>query len=270
MLRTILCLKQLHFPGTQGERHGSESWPSNVCEPSPCAAELSLLTFIAEVSTLDEVLGCSRSCSGRCGCPIRRCLFAQTCRSKKPYWISDCLQADAINANDGKAVQSLGTSGRQLGTGTYISPAFQDFPEYDPSKGIPWDCVVTMDADTWSGLKKAWIPKFYEFPEDKEKNPDKCKPLNLWTPRWKANRKRFLTSLDSSFTEENTVLFSKVLGHEEKIQALIPPAIVDTGVVYMSQCAERETESNKQIGSLGSVDWDTEKMEGWNLGSDTV
>ncbi|KAJ0384587.1 hypothetical protein COL922a_008038 [Colletotrichum nupharicola] len=205
------------------------------------------------------------------------------------YRIVSKAEADAINANDGKAVQSLGTSGRQLGTGTYISPAFQDFPEYDPSKGIPWDCVVTMDADTWSGLKKAWIPKFYEFPEDKEKNPDKCKPLNLWTPRWseyltpllviravanalpeEANRKRFLTSLDSSFTEENTVLFSKVLGHEEKIQALIPPAIVDTGVVYMSQCAERETESNKQIGSLGSVDWDIEKMEGWNLGSDAV
>ncbi|KAL2878356.1 hypothetical protein SGCOL_006327 [Colletotrichum sp. CLE4] len=191
-------------------------------------------------------------------------------RSHIGYRIVSKAEADAINANDGKAVQSLGTSGRQLGTGTYISPAFQDFPEYDPSKGIPWDCVVTMDADTWSGLKKAWIPKFYEFPEDKEKNPDKCKPLNLWTPRWKANRKRFLTSLDSSFTEENTVLFSKVLGHEEKIQALIPPAIVDTGVVYMSQCAERETESNTQIGSLGGVDWDTAKMEGWNLGSDAV
>lgn len=73
--------------------------------------------------------------------------------------------------------------GRQLGTGTYISPRFQDFPDYDPSS-VPWDCVVTIDADVWDGWNQAWIPKSFEFPEDKEKNPDKCKPLMLWTPRW--------------------------------------------------------------------------------------
>lgn len=78
---------------------------------------------------------------------------------------------------------SLGTQGRQLGKGTYISPAFQDFPDYDPLS-IPWDCVVTMDADSWDGLNKAWIPRFFEFPEDKEKDPEKCKPLPIWTPRW--------------------------------------------------------------------------------------
>lgn len=81
-------------------------------------------------------------------------------------------------------MQSLGTGGRQLGTGTYISPRFQDFPDFDRSKGIPWDCVVTIDADVWDGWNKAWIPKFFEFPEDKEKNPDKCEPLPIWTPRY--------------------------------------------------------------------------------------
>jgi Family of unknown function (DUF5910) len=82
-------------------------------------------------------------------------------------------------------VQSEGTSGRQLGPGVYISPASMDWPDYDPDKGIPWDCAVTIDAVTWAGLNKAWIPKFYEFPEDREANPDKCKPLTLWTPRWR-------------------------------------------------------------------------------------
>ncbi len=97
-------------------------------------------------------------------------------------------EADAIHKQGGKAVQSRGTMGRQLGTGTYISPAFHDFPDYDPSKGLPWDCAVTVDAAAWAGLKKAWVPKMFEFPEDKEKNPDKCKPLALWTPRWGACR----------------------------------------------------------------------------------
>ena len=82
-------------------------------------------------------------------------------------------------------MQSLGTSGRQLGSGTYISPAFMDWPDYDPSKGIPWDCAVTVDAAAWAALNKAWTPKSYEFPEDRENNPDKCKPLLLWTPRWR-------------------------------------------------------------------------------------
>jgi hypothetical protein len=85
-----------------------------------------------------------------------------------------------------------------------------------------------------------------------------------------ANRKRFLTELDASFTPDNTVLFSKMLGHEEKIQALIPPAIISSQDVYLQQCAERETDSNVQIGKLGSVDWGTGSMPGWNMGSDAV
>ncbi|KAK4197627.1 hypothetical protein QBC40DRAFT_308879 [Triangularia verruculosa] len=182
------------------------------------------------------------------------------------YRIVSKEEADAINDNDGKAVQSRGTMGRQLGTGTYISPAFHDFPDYDPSKGLPWDCAVTIDADDWAGLKKAWIPKMFEFPEDKEKNPDKCKPLPLWTPRWVANRKRFLKHLDPTSTPENTVLFSVVLGHEEKQQALIPKDIIGSVDVYLAQCAERGTESNAQIGELGTVDWGLKDLNGWGLG----
>ncbi len=85
-----------------------------------------------------------------------------------------------------------------------------------------------------------------------------------------ANRKRFLEHLDASFTPENTVLFSKVLGHEEKQQALIPPAIIDSVDIYLQQCAERETEDNAKIGRLDPVDWDTPSMNGWNLGSDAA
>ncbi len=66
------------------------------------------------------------------------------------------------------------------------------------------------------------------------------------------------------------MLFSVVLGHEEKRQALIPPAIIDTVDVYLAQCAEREpgSESNAQIGKLGTVDWGVENMKGWGLGVD--
>ncbi|KAI1828957.1 hypothetical protein DTO027I6_10033 [Penicillium roqueforti] len=184
------------------------------------------------------------------------------------YRVATKAEADAINENGGKAVQSLGTGGRQLGTGTYISPRFQDFPDFDRSKGIPWDCVVTIDADVWDGWNKAWIPKFFEFPEDKEKNPDKCEPLPIWTPRYKTNRARFLKYLEASMTADNTVLFSKVLHYEEKDQALIPPALIDTGEVYLAQCAERETDANAQIGKMGSKDWDTQSMPGWGLGID--
>lgn len=77
--------------------------------------------------------------------------------------------SDLVGWHAGKAVQSKGTMGRQLGTGTYISARFQDFPDYDPSS-VPWDCVVTIDADVWDGWNQAWIPKSFEFPEDKEKN----------------------------------------------------------------------------------------------------
>lgn len=79
-----------------------------------------------------------------------------------------------------------------------------------------------------------------------------------------------MTHLDSSFTIENTILFSKILSHEEKIQALIPPAIIGNGVFKLKQCAERETESNAQIGKFGPAIWDTGSMPGWNMGSDAT
>ncbi|KAJ9293519.1 hypothetical protein DTO271G3_7784 [Paecilomyces variotii] len=185
------------------------------------------------------------------------------------YRIVSKAEADAIYENKGKAVQSLGKGARQLGQGTYISPRFQDFPEWNPQDGNPWDCVATIDADVWDGWKKAWIPKSFEFPEDEKKNPDTCKPLMLWTPRWRANRARFLTYLDASMTADNTVLFSKVLSHEEKDQALIPSALVGTGELYFAQCAERGTEANEQIGKMGNADWDLQSLPGWGLGTDS-
>lgn len=140
-----------------------------------------------------------------------------------------------------------------------------------------------MDSDTWDGLNKAWIPKFYEFPEDLAKTGT-CKPLPLWTPRYGAynslpghfrllmakvaNRKRFLTSLDASFTVDNTVLFAVVLGHDDKTQALFPKAMIDEGILRLEQCAERGSASNQQIGALGTANWNTESMPGWGIGID--
>lgn len=93
--------------------------------------------------------------------------------------------------------------------------------------------------------------------------------IRLLTNRLKdSNRERFLAHLEASYTLENTVLFSLVDGYEPKIQALIPPAIIATGEVYITQCAERGTKANAQIGTVGSVDWETESMPGWNMGSD--
>lgn len=80
-------------------------------------------------------------------------------------------------------MQSIGTGARQLGPGIYISPGFQDFPEFNRDEGIPWDCAVTIDAGDWNAFKKAWVPRYYEFPEDRENNPDTCNPLALWTMR---------------------------------------------------------------------------------------
>lgn len=69
-------------------------------------------------------------------------------------------------------------------------------------------------------------------------------------------------------TPEDTVLYSKVASHEENIQALIPPDIIGTGEIYMTQCAERNTEANEQIGKMGDVHWDVEDLPGWGLGPD--
>jgi hypothetical protein len=84
------------------------------------------------------------------------------------------------------------------------------------------------------------------------------------------NRSRFLKHLDASFTLANTIVFAVVDGHEPKTQALIAPAIIDSGYFYLQQCAERETEAHNQIGGYGTVDWGTSGMPGWNMGSDAA
>ncbi|KAL2810861.1 hypothetical protein BDW59DRAFT_168090 [Aspergillus cavernicola] len=64
----------------------------------------------------------------------------------------------------------------------------------------------------------------------------------------------FLKSLDTESTLKNTVVFAKLQGDLEKTQALIPLAIIDTGEIWLAQCAEQETEANMQIGEIGIVD----------------
>jgi hypothetical protein len=87
-------------------------------------------------------------------------------------------EAEAIDNNGGKAVQSIGTGARQLGPGLYITRGFQEWDHKDTSL---WDCVVTVDAAYWNGLKKAWVPKSFVFPE----NTDTCRADGLWAFRFR-------------------------------------------------------------------------------------
>lgn len=138
----------------------------------------------------------------------------------------------------------------------------------------------TVDADEWDKWNKVYIPELYTFPEDVEdETKDTCKPLELWYPKpvsstcstpflpfgfaintdasdtAEKNKARFIDSVLPGATVENTVIFAKVKGWLERTQGLIPPALIDTGKVYLAQCAERETEANKQIGKIGPADW---------------
>lgn len=55
---------------------------------------------------------------------------------------------------------------RQLGVGIYMSPLFYDWPPPDVPDDEHWDCRVTADARFWEGLKKGWVPRYMEAPED--------------------------------------------------------------------------------------------------------
>ncbi len=76
-----------------------------------------------------------------------------------------------------------------------------------------------------------------------------------------ANKQRFLTALDASSTADNTVLLSKILGHEDQIQALVPTPLLSS-VEFYTQYATRGTESNGQIGSLGVANWNVASIKG--------
>lgn len=126
--------------------------------------------------------------------------------------------------------------------------------------------------------------------EDETK--DIYKPLGLWYPKPVSSTCSilfllfgFVINTDASDTAEkikasfidfvlpgatveNTVIFAKVKGPLERTQGLIPPALIDTGKVYLAQCAERETEANKQIGKIGPVDWGFEtSLPGYGKGT---
>ncbi|KAF3040041.1 hypothetical protein E8E12_000334 [Didymella heteroderae] len=81
-------------------------------------------------------------------------------------------EAKAIHKNGGKAVQSSGNGGRQIGPGLYILNLFQAWGDNDPDRDIQWDCVVTFDADEWDKWNKVYLPKLFTFPEDAEKKKD--------------------------------------------------------------------------------------------------
>jgi hypothetical protein len=49
----------------------------------------------------------------------------------------------------GKAVQSIGNGGRQIGQGLYILNSFQAWDNNAVDGSVQWDCVVTVDADEW-------------------------------------------------------------------------------------------------------------------------
>ncbi|KAF1935460.1 hypothetical protein EJ02DRAFT_415755 [Clathrospora elynae] len=125
------------------------------------------------------------------------------------------------------------------------------------------ECGVDCKACTTSALswryRYRYLPELFTFPEDAEKNKVTCKPLELWGmfPASKRNRQRFVGYVSPGATVENTVLFSKAKGkdYEHLTQGLLPPALIDTDKVYLSQCAERGTEGNKNIGKMGTADW---------------
>ena len=177
-------------------------------------------------------------------------------------------------------MQSIGNGGRQIGQGLYILNSFQAWGNNAVDGSVQWDCVVTVDADEWDKWNKVYLPELYTFPEDVEdKTKDTCKPLELWYPKpvsstcstpflpfgfaintdasdtAEQNKARFIDSVLPGATVEDTVIFAKVKGWLERTQGLIPPALIDTGKVYLAQCAERETEANKQIGKIGPADW---------------
>lgn len=66
---------------------------------------------------------------------------------------------------------SVGTGGKQLGAGTYISPGFQEFyPGNDPLFAAFWDCAITVDPTNWDTVNLAWVPKSVSI-------DDACLPL---------------------------------------------------------------------------------------------
>jgi hypothetical protein len=190
-------------------------------------------------------------------------------------------------------VQSNGSGGRQIGQGLYLLHNFQAWGNNDPKGKVQWDCAVTVDADAWDKWNKVYLPELYTFPEDVDDDTkDTCKPLELWYPKpvsskcsfpflpfgfavstdasvtAEANKARFIDTEIPGATVENTVIFAKVKGWLERTQCLIPPDLIDTGKVWLAQCAERETEANKQIGRIGPADWGfVTSLPGYGKGS---
>ncbi|KAI2795006.1 hypothetical protein POX_a01609 [Penicillium oxalicum] len=183
-------------------------------------------------------------------------------------------EAERVYNNGWKAVPPDGTRGRQTGAGAYLLRGFQEWEVY-PDGIIRYDCVATIDAAVWNSWKKIWLPRLFEFPEDKEKDPETCKPLELWGMRpeqspsdnTERNRARFLKYLDPSLSVDTTVIFSRVLVHEDKIQVLIPDALVLQNELRLWPCAQRGTEENPRLARFGTASWDFSSLPGYDLGT---
>lgn len=71
-----------------------------------------------------------------------------------------------------KAKLPVEPGARQLEAGVYISPIFHESPpanvfDYAGVKPESYrDCKVTAVAGFWEGLKKAWVPRYFEAPQD--------------------------------------------------------------------------------------------------------
>ncbi|KAF7712038.1 Uncharacterized protein PECH_005542 [Penicillium ucsense] len=175
-------------------------------------------------------------------------------------------EAEQIYKNGQKAVVPAGNAGRQTGAGIY---ALRGFRQWNSEVSTMWDCAMTIDSDVWNGWNKIWLPRFFEFPEDKEKDPQTCKPRDLcgMTPIQKKDRARFLQYIDPSYTVDNTVIFSNVVSHKDKVQCYIPNGLVKTNQIWLTPCTERLAKDSERLGvEFGTAEWDLTSLPGWGLG----
>ncbi|TGJ87978.1 hypothetical protein E0Z10_g717 [Xylaria hypoxylon] len=119
-----------------------------------------------------------------------------------------------------------------------------NFLTYDTSGGPTNRAVSTTQFNL---LNKAWVP---------ETADDGC--TALWGNEFTSNRAAYLTSRGgSSFTTDNTLLFSLIKGVTDKSQLLIPAKLIQAGQVkFAVNCADiTDTAAYGAIEALGAVDW---------------
>lgn len=154
-------------------------------------------------------------------------------------------QAEIYRKAGNKLVWSAPQSSAQIGPGTYISPKLGDWA----GAANGWYCAIQGDSEEkWKLVNKAWLP---------EKDGDKM----LWTPKGEPNVPAFLKKLNSSFTVDNTVLFSKILGFE--LLQLALPKKLQPGLGLAAHCAAKtDTVGVKALEALGIAQWSSWTIKG--------